>query len=168
MADSSRSRTNRKRSSFVTKHFQRKSLNISTFIRCCMGKLLSFLAGIITCKVRCWVTETQTHRPSTVTLTAHAHWGLIQPQGHHACSKLLWVAVVTSKSILNYRCSSGYCCSRNWVPIFLLSCSKLAHCSRIILISLEDLGARLWHVSSLSSLETDFFQSQNLITKPDT
>ena len=46
------SHTNRKRSSFVTKHFQR---NRHTHTQ----------------------THTQTHRPSTVTLAAHARRGLI-------------------------------------------------------------------------------------------
>ena len=60
----------RKRSSFATKHFQSKCFVV-------LGKLLSFVARIITFKVRCWVTDTHTHRPSTVTLAAHARRGLI-------------------------------------------------------------------------------------------
>ena len=76
------SRTNRKRSSFATKHFQKKSLKIFD-LHPPLGKLLSFVARISAFKVRCWVTDTQTHthtqthRPSTVTLAAHAHRGLI-------------------------------------------------------------------------------------------
>ena len=70
-----RSRTNRKRSSFATKHFQRKSLKIFD-LHPPLRRLVSFVARIIAWKVRCWVTDThtdtQTHRPSTVTLAAHA------------------------------------------------------------------------------------------------
>ena len=58
MADSSCSRTNRKRSSFTTKHFQRKSLKI--FDLHPLLRLLLFVVRIITCKVRCWVTDTDT------------------------------------------------------------------------------------------------------------
>ena len=73
------SRTNRKRSSFATKHFQRKSLKIFD-LHPPLRRLVSFVAWIITWKVRCWVTDThhtQTHRPSTVTLAAHARRGLM-------------------------------------------------------------------------------------------
>ena len=59
MADSSCSRTNRKRSSFATKHFQRKLLKIFDLYPP-LGRLLSFVARIITCKVRCWVSQTIT------------------------------------------------------------------------------------------------------------
>ena len=52
MADSSRSRTNRKRSSFATKHFQRKSLKIFD-LHPPLGRLLSFVVQINTYKVRC-------------------------------------------------------------------------------------------------------------------
>ena len=47
-----RSCTNRKRSSFATKHFQRKSLKIFD-LHPPLGRLLSFVARIITFKVRC-------------------------------------------------------------------------------------------------------------------
>jgi len=71
-----RSCTNRKRSSFATKHFQRKLLKIFD-LHPLLRKLLLFVARIITFKVRCWVTDTHTHTdPSTVTLAAHACWGL--------------------------------------------------------------------------------------------
>ena len=81
MADLSCSRTNRKRSSFATKHFQRKSLKHFDLHPPLKG-LVSFVARIITCKGRCWVklqTQTQTHSPSTVTLAAHARRGLNLP-----------------------------------------------------------------------------------------
>ena len=70
--------TNRKRSSFATKHFQRKSLKIFD-LHPPPRRLVSFVAQINTWKVRCWVTDTHTqiHRPSTVTLAAHARRGLI-------------------------------------------------------------------------------------------
>ena len=74
MADLSCSRINRKRSSFATKHFQWKSLKILDLHLSL--RLVSFVARIITWKVRCWVTDTQTHRPSTITLAVHAHRGL--------------------------------------------------------------------------------------------
>ena len=59
MADLACSRTNRKRPSFATKHFQRKSLKIFD-LHPPLRRLVSFVARIITCKVRCWVTDTQT------------------------------------------------------------------------------------------------------------
>ena len=69
MADLSCCRTNRKRSSFATKHFQRKSLK--TFdLHPLLRRSVSFLARIITYDV-------ETHRPSTVTLAALARRGLI-------------------------------------------------------------------------------------------
>ena len=68
-------RTNRKHSSFITKHFQRKSRKIFD-LHLPLRRLVSFVARINTWKVRCWVTDTQTHRPSTVTLAAHARRGL--------------------------------------------------------------------------------------------
>ena len=71
MANLSCSRTNRKRSSFATKHFQRKSLKIFD-LHPPLRRLVSFVARIITWKVR--------HRPSTVTLAAHARQGLIIPR----------------------------------------------------------------------------------------
>ena len=52
-------RTNRKRSSFATKHFQRKSLKIFD-LHPPLRRLVSFVARIIMWKVRCWVTDTQT------------------------------------------------------------------------------------------------------------
>ena len=80
MADLSCSCTNRISSSFATKHFQRESLKIFD-LHPPLRRLVSFVAQIIAWKVRCWVTDTQTHtqthRPSTVTLTAHARRGLI-------------------------------------------------------------------------------------------
>ena len=80
MANISCSHTNRKRSSFTTKHFQRKSLKLFD-LHLPLRRLVSFVARIIAWKVRCWVTDThthtQTHRPSTVTLAAHVHRGLI-------------------------------------------------------------------------------------------
>ena len=45
-------RTNRKRSSFATKHFQRKSLKIFD-LHPLLRRLVSFVTRIITCKVRC-------------------------------------------------------------------------------------------------------------------
>ena len=70
----------RKRSSFATKHFQRKSLKIFD-LHPPPRRLVSFVARINTKKVRCWVTDThtdtQTHRPSTVPLAANARRGLI-------------------------------------------------------------------------------------------
>ena len=81
MADLSHSRTNRKHSSFATKHFQRRSLKLFD-LHPPLERLLSFVARIITFKVRCWVTDThthrQTHRTSTVTLAAHARQGLMK------------------------------------------------------------------------------------------
>ena len=53
MADSSRSCTNRKRSSFAQSIF-RENLDLHPSLE----RLLSFVAWIITCKVRCWVTDT--------------------------------------------------------------------------------------------------------------
>jgi len=47
MADLSYSRTNRKRSSFATKHFQRKSLKIFN-LHPLLRRLVSFVARIIT------------------------------------------------------------------------------------------------------------------------
>ena len=60
MANLSCSRTNRKRSSFATKHFQRKSLKIFD-LHPPLRRLVSFVAQIIAWKVRCWVTDTHTH-----------------------------------------------------------------------------------------------------------
>ena len=75
MANLSCSCTNKKCSSFATKHFQRKSLKIFD-LHLPLRRLVSFVAWITTRKVRCWVTDThtdrQTHRPSTVTLAAQA------------------------------------------------------------------------------------------------
>ena len=51
------SRTNRKRSSFATKHFQRKSLKIFD-LHPPLRRLVLFVARIIMWKVRCWVTDT--------------------------------------------------------------------------------------------------------------
>ena len=51
-------RTNRKRSSFATKHFQRKSLKIF-HLHPPPRRLVSFVAQINR-KVRCWVTDTRT------------------------------------------------------------------------------------------------------------
>ena len=76
MADLSSSHTDRKRSSFATKHFQRKSLKIFD-LHSPLRRLVSFVERIITWKVRCWVTDTQTQRPSTVTLAAHTCRALI-------------------------------------------------------------------------------------------
>ena len=59
MADLSCSRTNRKRSSFATKHFQRKSLKIFD-LHPPLRRLVLFVVGIIAWKVRCWVTDTHT------------------------------------------------------------------------------------------------------------
>ena len=61
MADLSYSRTNRKRSSFATKYLQRKSVK-SFNLHPPLRRLVSFVARIITWKVRCWVTDTQTDR----------------------------------------------------------------------------------------------------------
>ena len=71
--------TNRKRSSFATKYFQRKLLN---FRPSSGAEKVSIVCGMNNhVKVRCWVrhidTHTHTHRPSTVTLSAHARQGLI-------------------------------------------------------------------------------------------
>ena len=81
MADLSYSRTNKKCSSFATKHFQRKSCK-DFDLHLPLRRLVSFVARIVTRKVRCWVTDThtgrQTHGPSTVTLAAQAHWGLMK------------------------------------------------------------------------------------------
>ena len=64
-------RTNRKRSSFATMHFQRKSLK--TFdLHPPLRRWVSFVARIITWKVRCWVTGTL----FLLTLGAHAQRGL--------------------------------------------------------------------------------------------
>ena len=59
MANLSCSRTNRKHSSLATKHFQNKSLKIFD-LHPLLRRLVSFLARIITWKVRCWVTDTHT------------------------------------------------------------------------------------------------------------
>ena len=53
-------RTNRKCSSFATKHFQRKSLKIFD-LHPPPRRLVSFVARINTWKVRCWVTDTHTN-----------------------------------------------------------------------------------------------------------
>ena len=80
MADLSCSRTNRKRSSFATKHFQRKLLKIFD-LHPLLRRLALFVARIITWKVRCLVTDTQTDthtdtQTNTVTLAAHTRGGL--------------------------------------------------------------------------------------------
>ena len=59
MADLSCSPTNRKRSSFATNHFQRKSLKIFD-LHPPLRRLVSLVAQINIQKVRCWVTDTQT------------------------------------------------------------------------------------------------------------
>ena len=76
MADLSCSHTNRKLSSFATKHLQSKSLKIFDH-HPPLRRWVPFMARIITSKVRRWVTDTQAHRSSTVTLAAHARRGLI-------------------------------------------------------------------------------------------
>ena len=80
MANLSCSRTNRKRFSFTTKHFQRKSLKVFD-LHPLLRRLVSFVAQIIALKVRCWVTDTHTHT-HTDTQTkycnprTYARWGL--------------------------------------------------------------------------------------------
>jgi len=59
MADLSYSGTNRKCSSFATKHFRKKLLKIFD-LHPPLRRLVSFVARIIMWKVRCWVTDTQT------------------------------------------------------------------------------------------------------------
>ena len=59
MVDLSYSRSNRKCSSFTTKHFQRKSLKLFD-LHPPLRRLVLFVAWIITWKVRCWVTDTDT------------------------------------------------------------------------------------------------------------
>ena len=83
--------TNRKRSSFATKHFQRKFFKIRsssaakkvTSIICGTNKHVKneMLSNKHTHTHRHTHTDThtQTHRPSTVTLAAHAHRGLMRP-----------------------------------------------------------------------------------------
>ena len=110
-------RTNRKRSSFATKHFQRKSLKIFD-LHPPPRRLVSFVARINMWKVRCWVTDThththtqtdtqtdmQTHRPSTVTLAAHAHRGLFT--GPINCHHQLTVHV----SFILTHCTQKFVC----------------------------------------------------------
>jgi len=85
MADLSYSRTNRNRSSFATKYFQRKSLKVFD-LHPPLRRIVSFVARIITWKVKCWVTDTQTDTHtqtiSTVTLAAHACQGLTNTGSH--------------------------------------------------------------------------------------
>ena len=73
-------RTNRKHSSFAMKHFQRKSLK--NFRPSSATEKVSIVCGtnkhvMLSNRHTHRHTRTQTHRPSTVTLTAHARRGLI-------------------------------------------------------------------------------------------
>ena len=73
--------TNRKRSSFAMKHFQRKSLKIFK-LHLLLRRLVPFCGtnNHVQSEMlgnRHTDTDTQTHRPSTVTLAGHAHQGLI-------------------------------------------------------------------------------------------
>ena len=66
--------TNRKRSSFATNHFQRKSLKIPPPRSIVCGTYKHIKSEVLS--NRHTHTDTQTHRPSTVTLAAHASRGL--------------------------------------------------------------------------------------------
>ena len=85
MTDLSCSRTNRKRSGFAMKHFQRKPLKI--FRPSSATEKVSIICGVnnhVKSEMlnnrhtdRQTDTHTQTHRPSTVTLAVHVRRGLI-------------------------------------------------------------------------------------------
>ena len=110
MADLSCSRTNRKCSSFATKHFQRKSFKIFD-LHPPLRRLVSFVTRIFIWKVRCWVTDThidtQTHRPRTVTLAAHAHRGLITTSCKKYVIELVFIQTLHSMNTqYNSSCSS--------------------------------------------------------------
>ena len=82
MADLSCSRTNRKRSSFATKNFQRKSLKIfnphpAAEVSIVCGTNNHVKSEMLSNRHTHTHTHTHTHRPSAVTLAAHARRGLI-------------------------------------------------------------------------------------------
>ena len=73
MADLSCSRTNRKRSSFATKHFRENRLNLRPSSA---AEKVSIVCGTNNHMKSEMLSNRHTHRPSTVTLTAHARRGL--------------------------------------------------------------------------------------------
>ena len=83
MADLSCSRTNKKRSSFTTKHFQRKSLN---FRPSSAAEKVSIVCGTNNHVKSEMLSNRHTHRPSTVTFAAHARRGLMKPVCRNSAS----------------------------------------------------------------------------------
>ena len=77
MADLTCSRTNRKHSSFATKHFQRNRLN---FRPSSAAEKVSIICGTDNPVKSETLGDRHTHRPSTVTLAAHARRGLIRAE----------------------------------------------------------------------------------------
>ena len=97
MADLSCSCTNRKSSSFATKHFQRKSLK--SFQPSSAAEKVSIVCGtnnhVKSEMLSNRHTDTQTHRPSTVTLAAHAC--RVQRGGARVCDSRTYKALYISK-----------------------------------------------------------------------
>ena len=133
MADLSCSRTNRKRSSFATKHFERKSLTIFD-LHPPLRRLVPFvitksemLSNTQTDRQTDKQTHTQTHRPSTVTLAAHARRGLIRYSS--TVPSPLIPSLLTILPPFTH-------CSHPLIPSLLTILPPFTHCSHPLIPSL--------------------------------